>query len=352
MPLPPAESIESTLFLVGDAGAPVPGEPVLAALGAVIAGDTARSLVLFLGDNIYPRGLPAPDDPGFAEAARRLDAQIEVLRSHGVRGWFVPGNHDWARFGEGGWDAIRRQDLRVSQIGAPLVELLPDRGCPGPVVVDVRERLRLVLLDTQWWLQGAARPGAADDGCPTFTEAGVEEALRAAVAGAGARHVIVAGHHPLASGGEHGGFFDWKDHLFPLRNAVPWLWLPLPGLGSIYPIARNFGITNQDIPGGRYQRMIRAFGRAFRGQAPLVYAAGHEHGLQVLEGGPARWQLVSGAGIYGHNGPLTDVPGTRVAIREAGFMRLDLLGDGRVRLAVISVDRTGRPQEVYSRWLH
>jgi hypothetical protein len=352
VPLPPASTIETSLFLIGDAGAPAAGEPVLAALGALIAQDSARSLVLFLGDNIYPRGLPEPENPAYGEALRRLDAQVDLLQSRGVRGWFLPGNHDWARFSSGGWAAIKRQDARISEVGQPLVSLEPHGGCPGPVVLDVGARLRLVLLDTQWWLQGHARPDSADDGCVVFTKEGVEGALRSAVEPAEGRHLVVAGHHPLASGGEHGGFFDWKDHLFPLRNVASWLWLPLPGLGSAYPIARNFGVTSQDIPSGPYQAMIHALSRAFEGRAPLVYAAGHDHGLQVIEGGPARWQLVSGAGIYGHDSPLIGIPGTRVALREAGFMRLDLLGDGRVRLAVITADRAGRSKERYARWLN
>lgn len=352
IPLPPAETIETSLFLIGDAGAPAADEPVLAALGELIGRDTARSLVVFLGDNIYPRGLPAADNPGWQEASRRLEAQIEVLRARGVRGWFVPGNHDWARFSREGWAAIKRQDARISELGHPLVELEPHGGCPGPVVVEVGVRLRLVLLDTQWWLQDDPKPDSADDGCEFHGRESVEQALRASAGGAGGRHVIVAGHHPLASGGKHGGFFDWKDHFFPLRNVVSWLWVPLPGLGSVYPVARNFGVTNQDIPGPRYQAMIHAFTRAFEGQQPLVYAAGHEHGLQVIEGGPAQWQLVSGAGIYGHNEPLIGVAGTRVALREAGFMRLDLLRDGRVRLAVITADRAGRSVERYARWLN
>lgn len=351
VPLPPSSAIETSLFLIGDAGAPHQDEPVLAALGSLIARDTARSLVVYLGDNVYPRGLPAEGDPSRAEGLRRLEAQVAVLTSHGVRGWFIPGNHDWARFSRGGWEAIRRQDDQITVLGAPLVTLAPHGGCPGPVVVDVGRRLRLVMLDTQWWLQPGSRPASAGDGCPTFTAAAVESELRAAVLERDGRHVVVTGHHPLVSGGEHGGFFDWKDHLFPLRNVASWLWLPLPGLGSVYPIARNFGVTNQDISGGKYQAMIRAFTRAFEGRAPLVYAAGHEHGLQVIEGGPARWQLVSGAGICGHVGPLLGVRGSRLVLSEGGFMRVDLLGDGRVRLAVITVDRHGNPTERYARWL-
>lgn len=352
VPAPGRSEIATTLYLIGDAGAPHPDEPVLAALGTALDDHPENSLVVFLGDNIYPRGLPAEGDAGRLEAELRLGAQLDLLEHHRVRGWFIPGNHDWARFSRGGWDAIRRQQAMIAGRGVPGVALVPEGGCPGPVVTDVGDRIRLVFLDTQWWLQGGPKPASAADGCAEFTEDGVERALAAALSGADGRQVVVMGHHPLSSGGEHGGFFDWRDHLFPLRQLKPWLWIPLPGLGSVYPIARNFGVTSQDIPGPRYQAMIGAISRAFRKAPPLVYAAGHEHALQVIEGGPARWQLVSGAGILDHEGALTDVPGSRVALSDAGFMQLDFLSDGRVRLGVTTVDRAGRPTEVYARWIN
>jgi hypothetical protein len=215
----------------------------------------------------------------------------------------------------------------------------------------VRRHLRLVLLDSQWWLQRGPKPRDDSSNCPHFTPLAVRAALEEAVRGADGRNVVVAAHHPLASGGEHGGFFDWRDHLFPLRHAAPWLWLPLPGLGSVYPVSRGLGISSQDIPSGAYGAMRRAFAQAFAGQPPLIYAAGHEHTLQVIEGGPARFQLVSGAGIYRHEGPVTGIPGTLLALQEAGFMRVDVLRDGRVRLGVFTVHRSGHSEEIYSRWL-
>lgn len=352
-PIPdaPPEAVETSLFLIGDAGKPHKDEPVLAALRGLIARDSARSLVLFLGDNIYPRGLPAPTSADYDSATIRLDAQIAVLTSTGVPGYFVPGNHDWDRFGDSGWASIRRQEARIAQVGGSLVQLLPKGGCPGPVVVDVKSRLRLILLDSQWWLQGGPKPHTAADGCEFYTPAMVEKALHDSVASAAGREVIVAAHHPLSSGGEHGGFFDWKDHLFPLHNVKSWLWIPLPGLGSIYPVARGLGISSQDIPSKKYGAMIKAFSRAFQGQKPLAFAAGHEHGLQLIQGGPVQWQLVSGAGISEHEGPLVAIDGTLLGLQEPGFMRIDVLGDGRVRLGVIIVDAAGKPTEIHSRWL-
>lgn len=344
-----ADSIETSLFLLGDGGSPAAGgDPVLLALGRELRKHPARSVVLFLGDNVYPVGIPEESDPTYAEARRHLVAQVETVREAGARGYVIPGNHDWRRGREGGLDAVRRADLIADSTGAGLVVQLPDRGCPGPVVVDVGTRLRLVLLDTQWWLQSNARP----EGAECRPDAGVAlDSIRAALAGGAGRTVVVAGHHPLVSGGEHGGFFEWKDHIFPLRHVVKWLWLPLPVIGSAYPIARTSGITDQDFAGGRYRALRDSMAAAFRDNPPHLYASGHDHSLQVIDSGPARMHVISGGGYYGHVDPVTSVPGTRVAISASGFMLVEVATDGRARLAVHTVAADGSTTEVYSAWL-
>jgi len=40
-----------------------------------------------------------------------------------------------------------------------------------------------------------------------------------------------------------------------------------------------------------------------------------------------------------------------IVVARAGFMRIDVTPGGRLRLAVITVDRNGLPTEVASRWL-
>lgn len=61
---------------------------------------------------------------------------------------------------------------------------------------------------------------------------------------------------------------------------------------------------------------------------------------------------MSGAGIVGHESFVTGIPGSRLALSEAGFMRVDRLKDGRVRLGVIVVKRGGQYGEVHAEWLN
>jgi hypothetical protein len=151
--------VETSLFLIGDAGAPDrAGEPVLRALTSDVARAAGERVIIYLGDNVYPRGIPDTGAPGRAEALRRLDAQIDLAREAGVQAIFIPGNHDWARMGADGWNSMLRQQARIDQRGGKLVRLLPRDGCPGPDVVDIGTRLRLIVLDTQWWLHSGPKP--------------------------------------------------------------------------------------------------------------------------------------------------------------------------------------------------
>jgi hypothetical protein len=343
-PIPEATDVETRLFLIGDGGVPLENDPVLAALSREVAADPTRAVVLFLGDNIYPRGLPVESSSGRKEAERRIDAQIGVV-SQGARGIFIPGNHDWDKGSASGLAAIRRQGEYLRRQAAGRVSLLPEDGCPGPVVQDVEQRLRLVLLDTQWWLHGGEKPAGASSPCAQRSEADVVDALGVALREAAGRHVLVAGHHPLASGGTHGGYFSWRDHIFPLRASKSWLWIPLPVVGSAYPLSRRSGVTNQDLSGPRNRKMREALGGVFAKTPPLAYAAGHEHNLQVLEGPTPRYLLVSGAGAFGHVTRAAWTKQTLYARAASGYFRMDVERSGRVRLAVIAVDGRGEPRE-------
>jgi calcineurin-like phosphoesterase family protein len=362
-PVAPKDSIELAIFLIGDAGSDAyDGEPVLKELA--LQSDSlrpVRQFVVFLGDNVYPRGVPPLGHPNRHDAEKKIAAQVLAIRKGSAHGLLIPGNHDWDRQGRDGWNSIRRQDTLVRKFGGKDVRLAPAGGCPGPDVIDLGTHVRLIALDTEWWVHNDAKPYGESSPCPTRTYDQVTDSLAGALRDKGERHAIVLTHHPVQSGGIHGGHFTLMDHIFPLRNFKPWMWLPLPVIGSLYPFARQMGISNQDVSGRRYREMRNAFERAFSRHPPLAIASGHDHDLQVIRGGRprvtnARFQLVSGAGILGHASVVRHIPGSLFQREAAGFMRLDVTRDGRVRLSVRTVVPEGqRPKgesaEVYSIWL-
>jgi hypothetical protein len=349
----PATDPETVLYLIGDAGAPDPrGDPVLAALEDDVAElpEGVGRTVLFLGDNLYPRGMPPSGAAERAEAERRLRAQLRVGSATSSPTIFIPGNHDWDFSGRDGWSAVRRQEEFVEGAGAGWVEFLPDGGCPGPAIRDLGDRLRLVLIDTEWWLRDRDKPTDPTSSCPYDSPGEILDALREAMSGAGDREVVVVGHHPLATGGSHGGYFRLRHHIFPLRDWKSWAWIPLPVLGSIYPIARQRGFSDQDLSGDLNRSMRAALDSTLAVRPPLAYVSGHVHGLEVLDGGEsARLLVISGAGYFGHWDALRWTEATRFAASgQSGYVKLEVERGGRVRVAVVTVDADARRAEAYA----
>jgi hypothetical protein len=253
-----SDSIKQRIILIGDAGDPSNefGEPVLIALQREASNFADSTIVVFLGDNIYPNGLPDEDDPNRKEYERRIDEQMNSVIESGSRGIFIPGNHDWKQGNSDSWEQIRRQADYVTNKNYSQISFAPMDGCSGPVVIDYGQYIRFIVLDSQWWLQDDdERPEPEDSLCDFSTEDQIVFALDSVLNVSTDKFVIIAAHHPLNTNGPHGGCFSWKDHIFPLREIDENLWIPLPLIGSVYPLARNLGVSNQDLSNSEYQNM-------------------------------------------------------------------------------------------------
>jgi hypothetical protein len=76
---PPVDSqIRYRILLIGDAGEPRPTEPVLDSLLDWSRMAPERTLVVFLGDNAYPKGVTLANQ---ADAERRLRRQLDAVGS-------------------------------------------------------------------------------------------------------------------------------------------------------------------------------------------------------------------------------------------------------------------------------
>ena len=104
------ESPQFTIYGIGDAGEfNEQSKKVIADLASRAMDDTHPGMIIYLGDNVYPAGMPIPIDPGYAHAREILLQQITPLQEYPGRIYFIPGNHDWNEFKPGGLEAIRRQ---------------------------------------------------------------------------------------------------------------------------------------------------------------------------------------------------------------------------------------------------
>jgi hypothetical protein len=162
-PKPAATSeIDHRLILIGDAGAVQHGDPVMTQLTRVASElDSEDVTIVFLGDNIYDHGLPPPDHDDYEWARTRLEIQIDAALASGATTVFIPGNHD---DDIGGRKAVTRQAQYIRTYSKGRSALLPGGSCPGPIVQDRGEHLRVIYTDSQWLLkQKSPHPCAGDD---------------------------------------------------------------------------------------------------------------------------------------------------------------------------------------------
>jgi hypothetical protein len=284
--------------------------------------------------------------------------------------------------GTDGAEAIRGQQAYVERKTKGVIRFMPPNAEPGPVVLLENDRVQVIALDTQWWLHEGGKPyypgsafaqEAAGADPEEITMGLIADSLAGLLRGYDGPLTIILGHHPLETHGPHGGFFTWKDHIFPLTNIEAWLWLPLPIVGSVYPLARLAGFSEQDMSNSRYAKFIEMIDEAIRVNRPVVYASGHEHALQVLRPSADRLYLVSGNGILDHSSAVTGGEHTLFASELPGYMRLDFFmasGDssasaadsaspsdsssappGGVLLSVVGTPGTGKPVELYRYWV-
>jgi len=280
--LPPASDLAYQVFLIGDTGGASldPLEPALRLLKRQLAQAGDNAAVVFLGDNIYCCGLA---DSGTVRRPRdeaRLRAQLSAVDDFKGRIVFLPGNHDWNHDEPGGRDAVARQERFVEAYLNRGNTFLPDDGFPGPTAVSLTDRLTLIVLDTEWWLYRYEKSFGDTGEYDLEEDANFLIELNDLIERNDDNDVLVVGHHPLFSNGTHAGILPLRDHLFPLRQIHPALTIPLPILGSIYPLYVRFNGGLQNLYHPRYKALRTALLQILRQHEKLVYAAGHDHTLQ------------------------------------------------------------------------
>ena len=289
------DTILQRIVLIGDGGSLTNGRhPVRDAVKKLIPFDK-RTTVLFLGDNIYPAGLQDEELYNYDDGKAALDTQLAIADYSDARVFMIPGNHDWDDAKRSGYDGVIREQIYVDYYsGKKNVSFLPKEGCPGPVEVPIGDDITLVIFDSQWWLHEFDKPGVESD-CDCKTEDELLSQLQDILNRNLKKLVLFACHHPFKSNGIHGGNYSIKQHIFPFTDIRKNAYIPLPVIGSIYPIARSIFGTPQDLPHPNYANMINKISAVAKTHPKLVFVAGHEHNLQLIQDSSFSY-IVSGGG--------------------------------------------------------
>jgi hypothetical protein len=328
------DSLQARIILIGDAGELKNGrQPVLSGVKSTIPFD-AKTTIIYLGDNLYNTGLPDEATQGFRELKAPLDSQIHIADNTPAKVYFMPGNHDWNNGSTGGWERIITQQQYVDNTGGKNVKFYPEDGCPGPVEVPITPDVTLIIMDSQWWVHPYDKPGIESD-CPYKTKAEVLTQLDDLLSRNSKKLVLITFHHTLRSYGIHGGYYTLKQHIFPFTDVFPKAYIPLPVIGSVYPITRGIFGTSEDLSHPAYSSMIDDIEKTVKGHQNVIFAAGHEHTLQLIKD-TSYYYIVSGAASKS----------TRVSknkkllfgVQKNGFVTLEISKNKNVNTTYYTVD--------------
>lgn len=279
------ESTPYLVYLIGDAGEDtIPGKALLQLKEQLIL--NPNSSVVFLGDNVYPSGLKKDSK----ESVLHLESQLQILKEYKGQVYFIPGNHDWQAQKRKGLNVLKDQEVYVEDYlkknsavaNKEQTTFMPKNGLPGPETVMLNAKLRLIIIDTQWFLHFYKKNsiGSKKETKMLFYKR-LDSLLT--VAKTNQEQVIIAAHHPIFSNGHHGRRKQ------PLRfsiNCTPLQVFGLLGLNRLY---------SQDLSGPRYRRMRKKMLSSINKYDNIVYASGHEHNLQCFKENGNRF-VVSGSG--------------------------------------------------------
>lgn len=329
---PPEEDLLYRVFLLGDAGAPSldKQEPTLRLYQSFLEDAGEKSAAIFLGDNIYMNGLPDSAHPQRLFYEQRIIEQLKTVENFPGRVVFIPGNHDWDDGGPDGLEAVKRQEQFIENYLNRGNTFLPDNGFPGPVSIRLmdddedprlREDIRLIVLDTQWWLHKHDK-SFGDTGEYDLTDAGdflidLEDILKKQRND----HLMIAAHHPLITHDNHGGYLHPGIHLKP------------PVFGSLYAFYRRVFGFEQDVNHHGYSKMANTLRDIFNSYEleDLIYASGHSHGLQYHRDERNHLNhhyLISGSGS--RESYIAQGRGAEFTYGSKGFMTLQYYADGSV----------------------
>jgi len=327
-----AKEVSHTFYLIGDAGlSPMGGmNPALKIFKDRLDKANKNSTAIFLGDNIYPAGLPDPKDStsAYKVAANHLDAQIKTLENFEGRPLFIPGNHDW--YTEGLIGLEREENYIKNALKEKEKDpFLPENGCPIDVV-EIGDDVAVITIDSEWYLTNWDKHPGINDKCEIKSRDKFFLELEDAIKDYRDRTTVIAMHHPTNSYGEHGGQYSLKKQFYPKKMVVP-----IPVLGTFINVLRSIsGASVEDVNNKRYRELMNRVTTLAQYSDRVIFVSGHEHTLQyIVENNTP--QIVSGSGSK--KGFTRLLNGSQFNTGKMGYATLEVYTDGSSRIRFYGV---------------
>ena len=281
--------VSHTFYLIGDAGYADESatKSTLQNIEEKLNKSDKNATLLFLGDNIYPNGMPDKENKkGYKSAENKLLNQLKLSQGFKGNTMFIPGNHDWYS----GIKGLENQEKFVTDYLKDKNSFSPRNGCPIEEH-DINDKVLLITVDSQWFLLDWDKVPTINENCDIKNREAFFDELESILSKNEDKTILLAIHHPLISNGTHGNQFSLKKQLFPFQQKIP-----LPIIGSLINLVRKTsGLSPQDIQNKQYTLLTKRIKTILQGQDNVIVVSGHDHNLQYIDKDNIK-QVISGAG--------------------------------------------------------
>lgn len=271
----------TNFFLIGDTGKLENNKTssTLIAMQKNFSLADKKDVLLFLGDHIYPKGIPTKKNNKQKKAIKILNSQLDVAKKFPGKVYFIPGNHDWYY----GLEGLKIQEKLVeASLGKNT--FIPQNGCPIEKI-NINENIVLLVVDSQWYITDWDKHPSINSQCDIKTREQFLAEFRNQIKKSRGKTTLVVTHHPMYSNGSHNGNYTFKSHI-----------KPLPILGSVKNIIRTTsGANNTDMSNRFYNDLRKNLIAASQQNDNVIFISGHEHNLQFIQADNLT-QIISGSG--------------------------------------------------------
>ena len=305
------------IFLIGDAGnaEEIQAQQTLNFLKNKIDSADSNSLLVFLGDNIYPLGMPKEDDKEYPLAKQKMENQLSITKNYKGKTLVIPGNHDWYH----GLKGLKAQEDFVKNYLNDKKSFLPKNGCPIDDI-SLTKDIKLIVIDSEWALINWNKYPGINKGCDIKTREDLYTEFKDLINKNQDKRIIVAVHHPVISSGVHAGFNRAKSYFSAFKGKVP-----VPGVATLLTTLRSTsGASMEDISNQHYADFANRIKSIVQDKKNVIFISGHDHNLQYHTDRNIK-QIISGAGSK--TDPSTIAKNTDFSFGGSGFAILNLRKD-------------------------
>lgn len=315
------KEIEHSFYLIGDAGYSNLGESpkALKEFKKVLESADKNSTAIFLGDNVYPKGIPDKASNSYELSKHRVLIQTEAVKTFKGETVFIPGNHDWYSDVKG----LKDQE-KIVEDALGKDTFLPEDGC-AIEKIHISEDVELIIIDTHWYINNWNNQPTINDDCEIKTRQDFLDEYSSLIKKARGKTTIVALHHPMYTNGAHGGQISFKNHMSPI-----------PIFGTIKNLIRKTsGLSNADLQNTYYNELKNRLVTLSQVNKKVVFVSGHEHNLQYLVEDNLH-QIVSGSGSK--TSAVRNIGSGIFGYATSGFATLHVYKDGSAHVSFYSAD--------------